>query len=337
MFDRRKIKYLYLKTSRKIKDFLLSDASGEFLIFLFFFLIASAFWLIQTLNNDYEKEFSIPIQMKNVPNDVVLTSESSSELRIKLRDKGTVLLNYMLGQSFFPINLNFQDYKMRNNHIKIYASEFEKKILNQLAVSTKVLSIKPDTLDYIYSVGKAKLVPVRFRGKVTAGVQHYISDTIYNPDSVSVYAPVEVLDTITAAYTREDEIENISDTTSRKLSLAPVKGVKFIPGTVEVTFPVDMYTEKTVEVPLRGVNFPAGKVFRAFPSKVQVTFQVGLKRFRSIDSTDFMINVSYEDLLNSGSDKYKVKLKSYPEGIAQIRIVPEQVDFLIEQFSSDGY
>ena len=46
--------------------------------------------------------------------------------------------------------------------------------------------------------------------------------------------------------------------------------------------PVDIYTEKTVEVPLRGVNFPADKVLRAFPSKVQVTFQVGLSHFRQI-------------------------------------------------------
>ena len=37
MFERRNIKYIYLKLSRKIKDFLLSDKSREFLIFLFFF------------------------------------------------------------------------------------------------------------------------------------------------------------------------------------------------------------------------------------------------------------------------------------------------------------
>ena len=53
MFDRRNIKYTYLKLSKKIKDFLLSDKSREFLIFLFFFLIAGGFWLLQTLNNDY--------------------------------------------------------------------------------------------------------------------------------------------------------------------------------------------------------------------------------------------------------------------------------------------
>ena len=107
MFERRNIKYIYLKLSRRIKDFLLSDKSREFLIFLFFFFIAGGFWLLQTLNNDYEAEFSIPVRLKGVPNHVVLTSEPPSELRIKVKDKGTVLLNYMLGKSFFPVNIEF--------------------------------------------------------------------------------------------------------------------------------------------------------------------------------------------------------------------------------------
>ena len=88
MFDRRNIKYTYLKLSKKIKDFLLSDKSREFLIFLFFFLIAGGFWLLQTLNNDYEAEFSIPVRMKDLPNNVVLTSEPPSELRVRVKDKG---------------------------------------------------------------------------------------------------------------------------------------------------------------------------------------------------------------------------------------------------------
>ena len=323
MFDRRNIKYTYLKLSKKIKDFLLSDKSREFLIFLFFFLIAGGFWLLQTLNNDYEAEFSIPVRMKDLPNNVVLTSEPPSELRVRVKDKGTVLLNYMLGKSFFPVNLGFLDYKGKDNHVKIYASDFEKKILSQLNVSSKILSIKPDTLEYIYSEGKSKLVPVRFQGKVTAGLQYYVSDTICKPDSVLVYAPEGILDTITTAYTQNITLENISDTTRRRIPLTSERGV-------------DIYTEKTVEVPLHGVNFPADKVLRTFPSKVQITFQVGLKRFRSIKASDFIINISYEELLKLGSDKYTVKLKSFPSGINQIRIVPEQVDFLIEQITSNG-
>lgn len=336
MFDRRKIEYTYLKQVKRIKGFLLSDKSREFLIFLFFFLIAGGFWLLQTLNNEYEAEFSIPIRVKNVPDDVILTSDPPSEIRVKVKDKGTVLLNYMLGKSFFPLNLDFQDNVGRNNHVKVYSSELEKSILNQLSTSSKIISIKPDTLDYIYSTGKSKLVPVRLQGKVTAGLQYYVSDTIFSPDSVLVYAPSGILDTIKTAYAQVS-LENISDTTRRRVSLTYVKGVKFVPSSVELTFPVDIYTEKTVEVPLHGINFPADKTLRAFPSKVQVTFQVGLKYFRTIKESDFVINVSYEELLNLGSDKYTVKLKSVPKGVSQVRIIPEQVDFLIEQISSDGY
>ena len=93
MLDRRKLRYTYLRLSKRIKDFLLSDKSREFLIFLFFFLIAGGFWLIQTLNNDYEAEFSIPVRMKDVPNNIVLTSEPPSELRVRGCDYKVCLEN----------------------------------------------------------------------------------------------------------------------------------------------------------------------------------------------------------------------------------------------------
>lgn len=335
MFEHKNIKYIYWKLSKKIRNFLLNQNSREFLIFLFFLFIAGAFWLLQTLNNDYEAELSIPVRMKGVPNNIVLTSEPPSELRIKVKDKGTVLLNYMLGKSFYPVNLDFNDYPRSNNHVRIFASEFEKKILSQLNASTRLLSIKPDTLEYIYSTGKSKLVPVRLQGKVVAARQYYISDTLYSPDSVLVYAPKKILDTITAAYTERLDLEGIADTLKQRIALAAVKGVKYVPGTVDLTFPVDIYTEKTVEVPVHGINFPADKLLRTFPSKVKITFQVGLGRFRDIKANDFVLNVSYEELIKLGSDKYTVKLKSLPVGVSHVRIVPAQVDFLIEQLSTN--
>lgn len=91
-------------------------------------------------------------------------------------------------------------------------------------------------------------------------------------------------------------------------------------------------------MPLHGVNFPADKVLRTFPSKVQITFKIGLGRFDKVDAGNFMINVSYEELLKLGSNKYTVKLKSVPRDVSHIiRIVPEKVDFLIEQVSPNEY
>lgn len=336
MVDRKKIAIFYSRLSKRIKNFLLSKQSREFFVFLFFFLIAGAFWLLQTLNDDYEAELTMPVRLRGVPNNIVMTSEPPSELKVRVKDKGVVLLNYMVARNFYPINLEFNDYKGKNNHIKIYATEFEKKILNQLNASTRLLSVRPDTLDYIYATGKSKRIPVRLNAKVTSGRQYYIPDTLYKPDSVLVYAPSALLDTIKYAYTEKFILESISDTTTYKAGIRSVKGAKFVPNSIDVTFPVDIYTEKTIEVPLIGANFPADRILRTFPSKVKVTFQVGMSKFKEIEAEDFAIRISYSELQRLPSDKYKVTLKTIPTGISNIRVSPEEIDFLIEQVDTNA-
>ncbi|WP_298073231.1 CdaR family protein [uncultured Bacteroides sp.] len=338
MFEQRNIKRLFLKTKKQAKDFLLSTKSREFFVFLCFFFIAAGFWLLQTLNNDYETEFPIPVRLRNVPENVVITSEPMSEVRVRVRDKGTVLLNYMLGKNFYPVILDFRNYNKMGNHVQVQTSQVQKRITGQLNASTALLSIKPDTLEYYYSTGVSKMIPVKLCGRVSAGEQYYLPDTLFTPDSVRVYAPSDALDTMKAAYTLPLSLDNITDTLKREVVLSAPKGAKYIPASVKLTLPVDMYTEKTVEVPLRGINFPAGKVLRTFPSKVKISFQVGIGRFRQITADDFHLVVSYEELARLGNDKYIVKLRTLPEGVSHVRFNPEQVDFLIEQMPTDyGY
>lgn len=331
MFDKRNIRIYYLKTLERIRSFLLSRSSREFLIFLFFVFVSFCFWLLQVLNDDYETEFSVPLRLKNVPGDVVLTSELPSELRIGVKDRGTVLANYMLGQTFYPISLDFTDYESKGSRVRIPISTLQKRISGQLNQSTKLLTIKPDTVEFIYTKGKAKKVPVKIQGKIELDRQYYISDIIYVPDSVMVYAPQEILDTITAAYTQPVNFENVSDTIRRRVNLAKVRGAKFTPAFDDVTLMVDIYAEKSVEVPIRGINFPPDKVLRTFPSKIQVTFQIGLSHFKSVTADDFFIGVTYESLLNNKGEKCPVSLKSIPRYVNHVRLNPKEVDYLIEQ------
>lgn len=336
MFDWKNIKKVYDNVSEKVKDFLLSAKSREFLIFLGFFLIAGSFWLLLTLNDEYEADFSIPVRLRGIPNNVVVTSEPVANLRVRLKDKGTTLLNYKLGKSFFPIILNFTDYESSNNHVRIYSADFDRRIQNQLNPTTRLLTIRPDTLDYIYSEGSAKMVPVVLQGNVTAGRQYYIADTIFSPDSVVVYAPSNMLDTIRFAYTENINVANITDTFKYEAIIRQPRGIKIEPPVVNLTFPVDVYTDKTVEVPLVGVDFPPNTVLRTFPSRIKVTFQIGLSRYNDINAQDFTLTVSYNELMRTESDKYRVRLITAPEGVTNIRLTPEEVDFLIEQVSTNG-
>ena len=314
---------------------MLSKNSKEVFTFLFFLVIAALFWLEQTLDSEYEVDVKVPLKLKNVPESIVITSDFPEELTVTLRDKGNTLLNYQLTKRFYPINIDFAEHQNRRHHVSLLSNTYNKSITAQLANSTTVVAIEPDTIDYYYSEGKSKKVPVRLQGRVSPGQQYYISDTIFNPAQVTVYAPQGALDTVKAAYTQFFEDTQIEDTLRRQVELVSGRGVKFVPDVVEVTLPVDIYTEKSVEVPIEGVNFPAGKTLRAFPSKVKVTFHVGLTKYLDIKPEDFRILVTYEELRKLDGEKYQVKLKKQPKGVSQVRFYPAQIDFLIENVTKD--
>lgn len=331
----RQLKHTYLRSLRKTRDFLLSDKSREFFVYLLFVLIAAGFWLLQTLDNEYETDVSIPVRLRGVPDNVVITSEPAGQVKVRVHDKGTALLNYLFAQRFYPVTLNFEDYLSHDNHVALPTSTFQRAVSAQLGSTARIVSIQPDTLEYFYSEGQAKRVPVRFSGRVSGGRQYYVSDTIFTPDSVDVYAIPSAFDTIIAAHTESIDYGQIEDTLHADVHLVSGKGVKFVPDVVKLTLPVDIYTEKTVDVPIEGVNFPADKDLRAFPSKVKVTFQVPMSHYKDITAEDFRILVSYEELVSLGDAKYTVHLRRQPQGITQIRLNPSQVDFIIEQYSSD--
>ena len=223
MFERRNIQRTYLKISREVKDFLLSDKSREFFIFLFFFFVAGGFWLLQTLNNDYEADFSIPVRLKGVPNNVVITSEPASELRIKVKDKGTVLLNYMLGKSFYPVILDYADYKGVDNQVRIYPSQFEKKVLNQLNASTRLLSMKPDTLEYILSL-----------------IHIYVTSHFLYPLVVAVSVITTFLTPYTVSYTHLMNCNLWAKLLRRRICPGFISLLPDLPGTVSALHPLCM-------------------------------------------------------------------------------------------------
>lgn len=331
MFDWKNIKRYYFIVCKHIRDFLLSEKSREFLIFLFFVFVSFCFWLLQTLNDKYQATFRIPLRLKDVPKEVVVTSEMPGEISVKVEDRGTVLLNYMLGRTFFPITFSFNDYNEEGGHAYIPADDVDKKVVSQLNNTTRLISVQPDTIDFIYSHGKAKKVPVAIDGNILAGRQYYVSEMNLSPDSVTVYAPKDLLESLSVAYTQPFDLEEITDTVKCHLLLRQVKGVKFVPSATDLTVCTDMYSEKTLEVPVVGVNFPPEKVLRTFPSKVQVTFQVGLKSFRKVTADDFSVCVSYEELMKNKSDKIELTIKEAPDFVNHIRINPTSVDYLIEQ------
>lgn len=331
LFGKMNIKKFFKDILNKIRNFLLTEKFREFLVFLFFVVISFGFWTLQTLDGNFETEFTIPLKLKDVPKEVVITSDLQDEIKVRVEDRGTVLLNYMLGRSFLPISIDFSDYANNASRVFLPSEDLKKKVSSQLNSTTKLLSIYPDSVGFVYSRGMYKKIPVSISGNISPGIQYYISEIKLSPDSVIVYAPSEILKTVQTAYTIPLDYEDLTENTSFRTYLKRIDGVKYEPSYCDITISVDMYSEKTVEVPVVGIGFPENKTLRTFPSKVKVTFKVGLSDYSNVDASDFQIGVKYEDLLQSSKDNIELIVTTSNSNVSNIRVNPSTVDYLIEE------
>lgn len=320
---------------RKIRLALLSSKARETLVFLFFLAVSYGFWLLQTLNESFDVRLRVPLQLSGVPENVVITTPLPGQITVSVHDKGTSLMRFLRRKELRPVELDFANYDdgASSARVQISIQEIQRALQNQLDATTHIQSIHPDTIEYYYNRGLAYRLPVKISGEVTTTPQNYLVGMRPEPDTITVYAPPQVLDTMQAAYVNVSLSQLTANTTVR-VAPRPMKGVRYEPGNIRVTALVDYYTEKTVEVPIIGLNFPGDKVLRTFPGKARVTFRVGSSQFGQYTADNFVLAATYEELLQNVSPKYRLHLKSLPEGVSNVRIVPQEIDYLIEQ--TDG-
>ncbi len=315
-----------------VRNFLFSTVNKEFLIFLFFLALSGVFWLMMALNETYEKEMRIPVHIVNVPQNVVLTSDSVDTVKVSLSDKGFVLLGYMYGDGLRPLKVNFKNYMRSTGTGSVTAAELQRMMYQQLSASTKITSTKPDRLEYFFNYGLHKRVPLRWSGRVIPEHLYFISHTEYETDSVDIYASQEKLDSINIVYTEPLNYANFRDTLSVRCNLQKMRGVKSVPDNVKITFYTDVLTEASIkDIPIQGINMPEGKVLRTFPSKVTIKFVAGVSLYRTLSAKDFTVVADYKDIASHPSDKCTLHIKKVPQGISRATLDIKQVDYLIEE------
>ena len=317
----------------KICNSLFGKVNKELLLFLFFFAVAGIFWLLMTLNETYEKELAIPVYYTDVPKNAVLTSPETDTIRVTVVDKGYVISTYLYGDALRPLPVSFKTYA-RDGRGVVPAGDLEKLAASRFVASTKIVSVKPD-ITFYYNRGEKKRVAVKWRGSVTPENLYYMADVVYQPDSITIYAPSPKLDSISEVYTEPLHYPDVRDTLTVTCRLQKMKGVKMVPDEVTISFMTDILTEGIIDnVPVVGINMPTDMVLRTFPSKVKVHFVTGVKNFRKLSAADFEVVADYSEL-SSQSPKCNIYLQRIPDGVSRAHLEVNTVDYLIEKRSHE--
>lgn len=315
-----------------VGNFLFSSLNKEFLIFLFFLLLSGAFWLMMALNETYEEELKVPVRLVGMPRNAVMTDEPADTVKVTVRDKGFTLVTYKYGHWFRPLTFKFATYANEDQgHGAIPAVDIIKQVQSQLYGSSKLLSVKPEKLDFYFTYGASKKVPIRFRGKISTSKSYYLAHTEFSPMMVTAYANKKVLDELKYVEIEPFNYRNLQDTIHQNVRLQKIRGVKLVPSTVRLSVYPDVLTEESIEVPVSAVNMPAGMVLRTFPSRVTVRFTIGASQFRMIRPEQFNVVVDYQTLAENPSDKCTLQLRSVPSSVSKAKLELDKVDYLLEQ------
>ena len=224
------IKQTFKSVRIEIKAFLRRQQWKEALIFFCFILLAFGFWLLQSLQQEYEIDIKIPVKYKNVPPDISFTETPPEAITVKVKDKGSVLLNYSFGRSFAPIEANMKAQPEKAGKLVISRKDIESDIKKHLIATTSLLSFEPQYIDAAYSKRIKKEIPAVFEGTVQTNAGFKVSgDISITPRNISVYASDVVLDTLKEIKTVYTEIKKGNKTVTRTIQLEKIDGATLEP------------------------------------------------------------------------------------------------------------
>lgn len=302
----------------------------DFLVFLVFLAISIAFWCMQTLKDTSTTSDDYKLRIVGLPKDYIITSELPEFVKVNVSGRGVDFITYLLSSKEHTLTVNYNDIETSGGKLLIDNATLKRMATKELTGTMRVASITPAQVEGYYTKGKAKRVPIEFKGKVRTERQHVLTNIEVLTKSAEVYAPTSMHDSIKAVFTEPLYLKEVDETQTIRLAIKKIRGAKIIPDSVDVKISVDLFAEKTLSVPIYSKNIPHNKVLRTFPPRAEVKFRVSTNMFDEIKPEDFILLVDFNSIKSDSKD-CKVIVDGVPEGVTHVRVDPETVEFVIEQ------
>jgi hypothetical protein len=304
------------------------------LVFIIFLLISTLFWFMNVLRENYSATFTLPVRYVNMPENEVAANSSNDGLRLKVRGGGYAILRQKMSKTFSAISVDVSKLNRMGKEGKAFLlpSSQRENIQRQLYLGLEAESIEPDTLFIQFQKTGKKTVAVANGGNAIPDKQFILSGAIlFSPDSVVLEGPINIIDTITAILTEYYVIDKLQDTVSRKISLNIPKEISVSQTGVQMTVPVEAFSETSVSVPI-GILLPSDSLrIKTFPSEVKITYRVGISKFDKIKDADFNAVADAESLLNGERPaRLRVRINQTPSDVYSYDYTPYFVEYLIE-------
>jgi hypothetical protein len=318
------LKRVYFKNDKRVAAYLICVA------------IATGFWFLNALSKTYTVDLNVPINYINLPANKTLANQPPEKFELKVRAHGFTIIRYKISFWILPMAFNVNNMTgdrmetKSKNYFAFPSWQFLSPLSNQFSNEMEVVKMSPDTLFFKFDKLSEKWVKIKPMVKIDLDKQYRISGNLQTiPDSINISGPQSILDTIRYISTVMNLYEKVDEAINEQIALNKIRETFFERQTVKLIVPVEEYTETQLPVPVDLPDSPADKKIKLFPAKVKVIFKVSLSRFSEIKPEDFKLIVTYNEIVQ-GKQKLKVFIESTPPFLYDLKIVPEELEYLIE-------
>ena len=308
------------KTRTEIQTFFNSDRA----ILMFCIGIALVFWLVVKLSKSYKttKDYEISYTL---PEGKTFVEPPLRTVRAAIEGEGWELIS--------------NHFRNRNSIINFELTDLPSQAINSTAIIDKIQGIISDNIDVLnvnidfnsIKIEKQgeKMVPIVLHTDLEFAPRFHMIDSIQlSNDSIKVLGPSSLIEQLQEWQSELLVLKNIQKTTVLNVPLALPKNSQIIleNSEVEVTIPVEEFTEKDVFVPILIRNAPDS--LKVFPENIKMSFTVGLNNYNEINSSDFVVEVDLKDIpLNTENNTIPVLVTRQPNEIKGLNYNPKSVEF----------
>lgn len=293
------------------------------------FFAAVTLWFLVTLNTQsYSTRIPYPVKLVNLPDKYQLRTDFPKFITVNMEGLGIKLLGATFDKLRDTISIDFLRYSPQS----YFLAHENPRILNEvLPEGLKALSASPDSISLAYVTRSSKKVPLKLMAKIEPAESYRFSTPItYYPDSVEVFGPVDLLDTLQFWPTVYFQSKRLNEPTTLLIPLDTLKPFQVFLRDATVQAKPERFTENSRTLRVTPVNLPPGTRLRLIPDTVHVTYLVPVTNFGKYEDSDFRFLVDFEKIRPYQTHVFP-EPSSLPYKIEVIRIEPAKLGFMIEQ------
>ena len=296
--------------------------------FLLCVLFAAGIWLAHNMSMEYAGVVDVPVIAECAIKGRAASSAESVTVSARCSATGFRLLALRHDEKERHIKLNPEDfqYDLSQDRFVLSSNTLDKYSREVFGDGVTVLSYLDGSYSFNFPRENYKTVPVRGVENITCKPQYMpVAPMSFQPDSVTVYGDLNLLETIESVSTRPITLKDLSKSKRGVSQLAAHPGLRL--SETEVTWSIDIvrFVELRKDVPVNVRNVPSGISMFTLPPTVEAVFRCTFPaKGNPADVSEFYVD--YSDFARSLSGNCMVRCDNLPSYVIDYSVIPEVVE-----------